>query len=302
MILAKNSLERYTSNMNSKICVIGSSNIDQIAYTQNIPSDGETLFGDSFQMGFGGKGANQAVMAGLLGADVYMITCLGDDVYKEMTVTNYQANNVNTDHIQMVKGSSGVAPIWVDSTGQNRIIVIPGANNEIDAQKAISSMEEIGDISVIVGQCEIPMEVNHEVFKFAKRNSITTIFNPAPAKSLEREFLEDISWLIPNENEFELISGMEPNDENFLKFKKEVPCNLIVTLGEKGAVLVSEDATQYFNAPTVEAIDTTGAGDSFIGTFAYELSASSSPEDCIKKAVEKASQSVTKKGTQSSYS
>ncbi|MDA9655599.1 ribokinase [Candidatus Actinomarina] len=288
--------------MNSKICVIGSSNIDQIAYTQNIPSDGETLFGDSFQMGFGGKGANQAVMAGLLGADVYMITCLGDDVYKEMTVTNYQANNVNTDHIQMVKGSSGVAPIWVDSTGQNRIIVIPGANNEIDAQKAISSMEEIGDISVIVGQCEIPMEVNHEVFKFAKRNSITTIFNPAPAKSLEREFLEDISWLIPNENEFELISGMEPNDENFLKFKKEVPCNLIVTLGEKGAVLVSEDETQYFNAPTVEAIDTTGAGDSFIGTFAYELSASSSPEDCIKKAVEKASQSVTKKGTQSSYS
>ena len=302
MILAKNSLERYTSNMNSKICVIGSSNIDQIAYTQNIPSDGETLFGDSFQMGFGGKGANQAVMAGLLGADVYMITCLGDDVYKEMTVTNYQANNVNTDHIQMVKGSSGVAPIWVDSTGQNRIIVIPGANNEIDAQKAISSMEEIGDISVIVGQCEIPMEVNHEVFKFAKRNSITTIFNPAPAKSLEREFLEDISWLIPNENEFELISGMEPNDENFLKFKKEVPCNLIVTLGEKGAVLVSEDATQYFNAPTVEAVDTTGAGDSFIGTFAYELSESSSPEDCIKKAVEKASQSVTKKGTQSSYS
>ena len=130
--------------MKSKICVIGSSNIDQIAYTQNIPADGETLFGDSFQMGFGGKGANQAVMAGLLGADVYMITCLGDDVYKEMTVTNYQANNVNTDHIQMVQGSSGVAPIWVDSTGQNRIIVIPGANNKIDAQKAISSMEDIG--------------------------------------------------------------------------------------------------------------------------------------------------------------
>ena len=160
MILAKISPKRYTFNMNSKICVIGSSNIDQIAYTQNIPADGETLFGDSFQMGFGGKGANQAVMAGLLGADVYMITCLGDDVYKEMTITNYQANNVNTDHIQMVRGSSGVAPICVDSTGQNIIIVIPGANNEIDATKAISSMEEIGDIAVLVGQCEIPMDVN----------------------------------------------------------------------------------------------------------------------------------------------
>lgn len=288
--------------MSSKICVIGSSNIDQIAYTKNIPADGETLFGDSFQMGFGGKGANQAVMAGLLGADVYMITCLGDDVYKEMTINNYEANNVNTDHIQLVKGASGVAPIWVDATGQNRIIVIPGANNEIDAQKAISSIEEIGDISVLVGQCEIPMEVNLEVFQYAKSNSVTTIFNPAPAKKLEREFLEHISWLIPNENEFELISGMEPNDDNFLKFNEEIPCNLIVTLGEKGAVLVDENKTHYFDAPSVNAIDTTGAGDSFIGTFAYELSESNSPESCIKKAVEKASQSVTKKGTQSSYS
>ena len=288
--------------MSSKICVIGSSNIDQIAYTKNIPTDGETLFGDSFQMGFGGKGANQAVMAGLLGADVYMITCLGDDVYKEMTINNYEANNVNTDHIQLVKGASGVAPIWVDATGQNRIIVIPGANNEIDAQKAISSIEAIGNISVLVGQCEIPMEVNHEVFQYAKSNSVTTIFNPAPAKKLEREFLEHISWLIPNENEFELISGMEPNDDNFLKFNEEIPCNLIVTLGEKGAVLVDENKTHYFDAPSVNAIDTTGAGDSFIGTFAYELSESNSPESCIKKAVEKASQSVTKKGTQSSYS
>ena len=302
MILAKISPKRYTFNMNSKICVIGSSNIDQIAYTQNIPADGETLFGDSFQMGFGGKGANQAVMAGLLGADVYMITCLGDDVYKEMTITNYQANNVNTDHIQMVRGSSGVAPIWVDSTGQNRIIVIPGANNEIDATKAISSMEEIGDIAVLVGQCEIPMDVNHEVFKYARSNSIITIFNPAPATTLDKEFLNHISWLIPNENEFKLISGMEPNNENFMKFKKEVPCNLIVTLGEKGAVLVEEDGTKYFEAPIVEAVDTTGAGDSFIGTFAYELSEENSPEECIKKAVAKASQSVTKKGTQSSYS
>ena len=288
--------------MSSKICVIGSSNIDQIAYTKNIPADGETLFGDSFQMGFGGKGANQAVMAGLLGADVYMITCLGDDVYKEMTINNYEANNVNTDHIQLVKGASGVAPIWVDATGQNRIIVIPGANNEIDAQKAISSIEAIGNISVLVGQCEIPMEVNHEVFQYAKSNSVTTIFNPAPAKKLERDFLEHISWLIPNENEFELISGMEPDDHNFLKFNEEIPCNLIVTLGEKGAVLVDENKTHYFDAPSVNAIDTTGAGDSFIGTFAYELSESNSPESCIKKAVEKASQSVTRKGTQSSYS
>ena len=114
--------------------------------------------------------------------------------------------------------------------------------------------------------------------------------------------MEHVTWLIPNENEFELISGMEPNDENFLRFKKDIPCNLIVTLGEKGAVLVGGDKTHYFDAPTVDAVDTTGAGDSFIGTFAYELSESNPPEECIKKAIQKASQSVTKKGTQSSYS
>ena len=277
--------------MSSKICVIGSSNIDQIAYTKNIPADGETLFGDSFQMGFGGKGANQAVMAGLLGADVYMITCLGDDVYKEMTINNYEANNVNTDHIQLVKGASGVAPIWVDATGQNRIIVIPGANNEIDAQKAISSIIEIGDISVLVGQCEIPMEVNHEVFQYAKSNSVTTIFNPAPAKKLEREFLEHISWLIPNENEFELISGMEPNDDNFLKFNDEIPCNLIVTLGEKGV-----QWNNIIHPPTrqAEVSDLSGAGDTFLAAFVYHYlsnqnvsNAINFAQDCSLKVIEK---------------
>jgi len=251
---------------------------------------------------FGGKGANQAVMAGLLGAEVYMIACLGSDVYRDMTIENFKSNNVLTKHIQTVDGSSGVAPIWVDETGQNRIIVIPGANNEIDANKAKASLQEIENVSYLIGQAEIPMDVNHDVFDYAKQNNITTVFNPAPGKILEREFLEHISWLIPNENEFELISGMEPNDDNFLKFNEEIPCNLIVTLGEKGAVLVDENKTHYFDAPSVNAIDTTGAGDSFIGTFAYELSESNSPDACIKKAVEKASQSVTRKGTQSSYS
>ena len=129
--------------MNTKICVIGSSNIDQFSYVANIPADGETVFGDSYETGFGGKGANQAIMAGLLGAETTMITCLGSDIFAESTIENFKSNGVNVDHIQRVNGSSGVAPIWVDSTGQNRIIVIPGANNLIDADKAISSIEKI---------------------------------------------------------------------------------------------------------------------------------------------------------------
>ena len=287
--------------MASKICVVGSSNIDQIAYVESTPSDGETVFGSEYKMGFGGKGANQAVMSGLMGAEAYMITCLGDDVYADMTLENYKKCGVNIDYIQRVGGSSGVAPIWVDSSGQNRIIVVSGANDLIDADKAISSIDQIDNLSVLVGQCEIPMEVNQKVFEFANNQNITTIFNPAPALKLDQNLLKNVNWLIPNENEFEVISDMELNDENLIKFKNDITCELIVTLGEKGAALVGENNISYFEAPEVSAVDTTGAGDAFIGAFAFGLSSSKSVEESIKLAVERASLSVTKKGTQSSY-
>ena len=145
------------------------------------------------------------------------------------------------------------------------------------------------------------MEVNQKVFQFAKNKNITTIFNPAPAQKLDEEFLEYLNWLIPNEIEFEVISGMEVNDENLINFKKEIPCNLLVTLGENGAVLVKDDNVLYFDAPKVNVVDTTGAGDAFIGAFAFGLSSSESLDKSIELAVEKASLSVTKKGTQSSY-
>ena len=125
------------------ICVVGSSNIDQIAYTDRVPESGETLIGKSFEMGFGGKGANQAIMAGILGADTYMITCLGDDPYAEMTIENYKKSNVNIDYIQRVAGSSGVAPIWVEEDGTNRIIVVSGANDHLNPEEAIKGIDKI---------------------------------------------------------------------------------------------------------------------------------------------------------------
>ena len=145
------------------------------------------------------------------------------------------------------------------------------------------------------------MEVNQKVFQFAKNKNITTIFNPAPAQKLDEEFLEYVNWLIPNEIEFEVISGMKVNDENLINFKKEIPSNLLVTLGENGAVLVEDENILYFDAPKVNVVDTTGAGDAFIGAFAFGLSSSESLGKSIELAVEKASLSVTKKGTQSSY-
>ena len=285
-----------------KICVVGSSNIDQISYVEVIPSDGETVFGNSYQMGFGGKGANQAVMAGLLGAETFMITCLGDDVYADMTIENYIKCGVNVDYIQKVKGSSGVAPIWVDSSGQNRIIVISGANDKIDADKASSSLLEIKDLNVLIGQFEIPMEITEEVFSVAKKTGISTILNPAPAKIPTENLLKLTDWFVPNEVEFSNITGTDAyKDQNLIAYANSISSNLIVTLGENGAALVTSETVTKIPAPKVNSIDTTGAGDAFVGAFAYGIASGKSPEESISLGIAKASDSVTRMGTQSSY-
>ena len=288
--------------MDSKICIVGSSNIDQIAYVDMTPHDGETVFGSKYQMGFGGKGANQAVMAGLMGAQTFMITCLGDDVYADMTIENYKNNGVNVDYIQRVKGSSGVAPIWVDKTGQNRIIVISGANDHINADKAIEDIDKISNLNYIIGQFEIPLEVTEKVFIHAKNKNIQTILNPAPAKIPSDNLLQVTDWFIPNEIEFETITGSSAfDDKNLLNYSNTIAGNLIVTLGDKGAAFISNNEVIKIEAPTVSAIDTTGAGDAFVGAFSAGLANGLTPIEAVKLGVDRASDSVTKTGTQSSY-
>ena len=287
--------------MKPKICVVGSANIDQVSYVKRTPNDGETVFGESYQMGFGGKGANQAVMAGILGADVYIIACLGSDVYKDMTIENFKNNNVITDYIQTVEGSSGVAPIWVDESGQNRIIVIPGANDLIDSSSAIESLEKIGKPDVLVGQFEIPMNVNEQVFSHAYKNGVKTVLNPAPADKPSDTLLENTSWFIPNEIEFEEIYGDVFNENNLILFANNVETNVVVTLGEKGCAYIKNNKVEIMNTDSVKAIDTTGAGDAFVGAFSFALASRLDIEECIKLALQKATDSVTKKGTQSSY-
>ena len=287
--------------MKPKICVVGSANIDQVSYVKRTPNDGETVFGDSYQMGFGGKGANQAVMAGILGAEVYVITCLGSDVYRDMTIENFKNNDVITDYIQTVDGSSGVAPIWVDESGQNRIIVIPGANDLIDGSLAIKALEKIGKPDVLVGQFEIPMNVNEQVFSYAYKNGVKTVLNPAPANKPSDILLQNTSWFIPNEIEFEEIYGDVFNENNLLLFAKNVDTNVVVTLGEKGCAYIENNSVKIIKADSVKAIDTTGAGDAFVGAFSFALASKLDIEECLKLALKKATDSVTKKGTQSSY-
>ncbi len=290
-------------NSSPTICIVGSSNIDQIAYTDRVPDSGETLIGKSFQMGFGGKGANQAIMASILGANTYMITCLGDDAYADMTIDNYKKSNVNIDYIQRAPGSSGVAPIWVEKDGTNRIIVISGANDLLDADKAIAGIRGIESLTVVVGQFEIPQYVTFKVFDYCKSKGIQTILNPAPAQELDENLLEVSDWFIPNEVEFNIISkgGDSSNDKDIVRFSSEIKSNLIITLGEDGAATVEGNDVVRVPAPNVKAIDTTGAGDAFVGAFAYGIGSGLSKMKALQLGINKASDSVTRNGTQSSF-
>ena len=289
-----------------EIVVVGSTMIDMIAYSKKVPGPGETVIGDSFSLGFGGKGANQAVMASRMGAKVYMVNTLGDDVFGDTTLNNFKEQGIDTTYVARVSGASGVAPIWVEPNGTNRIICVPGANNSMTAAQAESAISALSKAKVVIGQLEIPQAVTIAAFRKAREFGITTILNPAPFAPLSDELVAMSDWIIPNETEF---AGLNPdgnlpeNDEEILKVAKALGCRFVVTLGEKGAAYTDKDHSKVVrvSAPKVNAIDTTGAGDSFVGSFAFGLATGFEIEKAVKLGCACASDSVTKLGTQSSY-
>ena len=289
-----------------EIVVVGSTMIDMIAYSKKVPGPGETVIGDSFSLGFGGKGANQAVMASRMGAKVYMVNTLGEDVFGDTTLNNFKEQGIDTTYVARVSGASGVAPIWVEPNGTNRIICVPGANNSMTAAQAESAISALSKAKVVIGQLEIPQTVTIAAFRKAREFGITTILNPAPFAPLSAELVALSDWIIPNETEF---AGLNPdgnlpeNDEEILKVAKALGCRFVVTLGEKGAAFTDKDHSKVarVSAPKVNAIDTTGAGDSFVGSFAFGLATGFEIEKAVKLGCACASDSVTKLGTQSSY-
>jgi ribokinase len=291
-------------NPNPVIAVVGSLNIDLIAYTQRVPNAGETLIGDDFRMGFGGKGANQAVMAARLGARVSMVGALGNDVYADMTFDNLARQGVDATHVARVDGSSGVAPIWVDAEGQNRIIVVPGANDRVDPDAAADAVRSMSGVRVVIGQLEIPQRVTLAAFRAARDVGATTILNPAPAAPLDPLLLSVADWLIPNEHELALVAGGEvdlDDDGALLERARRLGPRLAVTLGARGAAVVREDRVDRLPAPAVKAVDSTGAGDAFVGSFAFGLAAGLDDIRAARLGIACASDSVTRHGTQSSY-
>ena len=288
-----------------RILVVGSTMMDLIAYAQRLPEVGETLVGDRFQMGFGGKGANQAVMAARFGAPVAMVNAVGNDAYGSAHMENFAKEGINTTWMRTVEGSSGVAPIWVDAKGKNRIIIIPGANNNTDPTVAETAVREFAP-AIVVGELEIPQHVTLAAFCAARAAGITTLLNPAPAAELDPDLLAATDWLAPNETEFATIFGGEPRGDGAATRIKAAAAKsgakLVVTLGSAGAVIAMPDE-ELINIPAPEAkvIDTTGAGDAFLGAFAFGLASGLTPVEAAKLSVACASASVERLGTQSSY-
>ncbi len=290
---------------NFSVVVVGSTMIDLISYLPRVPEVGETVVGDSFQMTFGGKGANQAIMAATLGSNVGFINCLGQDTYGEEYRRNLEQYDIDISFLTVGELPTGVATILVEENGANRIVIVPGANFELApeiAEQGILSLRP----SVVVGQLEISTQATIAAFKAGKEIGATTVLNPAPAtddSALPSELLELTDWLIPNENEFHALANEEVSEDAVWSFARKHKIKLVVTVGEEGAILAdTEGEIIRFAAPTVTAVDTTGAGDAFVGAFAHGLSTGLNPKDAISLAIDRASDSVTRKGTQISYS
>jgi ribokinase len=291
-----------------EIAVIGSSMVDLIAYTDVVPKAGETLVANDFQMGCGGKGANQAVAAAMLGSNVMMMARVGDDAFADNTIANFSNYGVNTDHVEKVSGvSSGVAPIWVDKDSQNRILIIPGANNHLLPADIDAAAGRLAACNMIILQLEIPLETVYHAIDFGNQHGITVILNPAPATTaLDLDYACKCDFFVPNETELEILTGMPVETIDQIKAAADTLLakglkNLIVTLGEKGALWLRGTEETLVSAPSVSAVDTTGAGDAFIGCFAHSYSQTPDVEQAIGLAVKYASHSVTSKGTQTSY-
>ena len=284
------------------IAVVGSCNIDLVAYAARIPEAGETILGDRFAMGFGGKGANQAVMAARLGVGVSMIGALGDDIYADMTLRNFAEQGIGTAGIQRVGGSSGVAPIWVEPDGTNRIIVVAGANELVDGVAAAAAIRALPAVDVVVGQLEIPQPATLAAFRAARERGATTLLNPAPAAALADDLLAATDWLIPNEHELEALPGHPTvrDDDELVRAARLVQRGLIVTLGADGAAVIADGVTRL-PAGNVRAIDTTGAGDAFVGAFAAGLASGLDALAAARLGIACASDSVQRPGTQASF-
>ncbi len=290
-----------------RIAVVGSANIDLTTFTDKFPKPGETMFAPKFDLGFGGKGANQAVAARLCGAEVFMVARVGDDLFGPATIENFHRQGIDPTHVKQVPGlSSGVAPIFVEPSGQNRILVVKGANDALKPADVDEATDVLKSADCIVLQFEIPIETVYHTVAIARKHGIRCIVNPAPAQAVDMTELKGLDYFVPNESEAETISGLPVKDVEEAnrvarKFLHGGVQRAIITLGSNGSLLASRDAIEHIPAFPVKSIDSTGAGDAFIGSFAVFLGEGLPEKEAVRRANLYAGLSTTGVGTQKSF-
>ncbi|MBU3172499.1 ribokinase [Clostridium estertheticum] len=291
-----------------KIAVVGSNMIDLITYIDRMPKEGETLEALDFKMGFGGKGANQAVAASKFESDVMMVSKVGDDLFGVNTIKNLKECGINTDFVTIQKNkASGVAPIFVDKSSKNIILIIKGANKNLSTTDIDAASEQLKKCSLIVMQLEINLETVYYTIDFANKNHIPILLNPAPClPNLDLNYICKCDFFAPNESELGILTNKQVSTLDEVKEAAHYIAdkgvkNVIVTMGSKGVLWINNNKECFVEAHKVKAIDTTGAGDSFIGCFAHFYVTTKDILLSLKKATAFAAISVTRYGTQSSY-
>ena len=290
-----------------KIVVVGSLNMDLVVRMPQIPRPGETLLGGVFKTFPGGKGANQAVAAARLGAHVTMIGCVGDDSFGREMRETLDREGIDTTHVLVhPQSGTGVALIQVDSAGQNSIAVASGANFELTASDVESAMKSIGKFDVLVMPLETPLETIYTAARIASQRGAKVLLNPAPAQLLKQDLLEFVDVLLPNEYEAALMTGSPTLQsvadvcnaaQKLLLLKMK---NLIVTMGNRGAMLFDGKTESQIPACPVQAVDSTAAGDCFVGALAVGLCEGKSLSSAAEFASAAAANSVTRDGAQPS--
>jgi ribokinase len=290
-----------------RIVVVGSANIDLVTYTDDFPRPGETIFGREFSLGFGGKGANQAVAARLCGAETAMVARVGDDLFGPATIRNFADRGIDVTHVKITPGvSSGVAPIFVESSGQNRIWVVKGANDHLCPSDVDAAAGLIERADYVVLQLEVPIETVFYTLHLARARGVRTILNPAPGQPLDLNAAAFADYVTPNETEAEALTGVAVGNlsEARVCAQKLLDCGLprvVITLGAKGCLLATSSGMQHVPAFPVVPVDTTGAGDAFTGSFACFLAEGCPEPEALFRANLYAALSTLGPGTQKSF-
>lgn len=290
----------------AKIVVVGSVNTDMVVKSERIPGPGETVTGGTFFMPAGGKGANQAVAAARLGAQVTLVAKVGDDMFGRQAIDNFQKEGILTDHIvRDGENATGVALILVDQAGENCISVAPGANFAITPEDVDAAAEAIRGADVVLLQLEIPMAVVEHTAELAAEAGVPVVLDPAPAAPLPEGLLPNVSVLTPNESEAERLTGIAVSDEASARqaaaaLLESGARNVIITLGTKGALVVGPEMDTLIPSYEVQAADSTAAGDAFNGGLAAALGSGDTLEDAVRQAAMVGALSVTKMGAQPS--